>query len=204
MLRAKHDMPRYQVRVAPRAQARSTKSRLVEDNRQAAPTLVVGRVEAAGERLTFAALSGAIYRQRAFPLGAAVCFSPAIRYHIYYEIDEPAGVVRVVAFLACGEGQGATLLKRRRHRWAMPHRDLWKASLRLGRLLGRRFRRQFEPRQFVHGAPPVSSDCLTPRCLQRIPASDCERAQAPCATAAMARKRPAQSTQIARAMGRRS
>jgi plasmid stabilization system protein ParE len=99
-------MPRYQVRVAPRAQAQIDEvAAWWKTNRQAAPTLVVDEFEAAGERLTFAPLSGAIYRQTVFRSVRRLLL-PRIRYHIYYEIDEPAGVVRVVAFWHAARGRG--------------------------------------------------------------------------------------------------
>jgi len=166
-------MPRYQVRVAPRAQAQIDEvAAWWKTNRQAAPTLVVDEFEAAGERLTFAPLSGAIYRQTVFRSVRRLLL-PRIRYHIYYEIDEPAGVVRVVAFWhaarAGGHASETTPPSLGRCRTGI----LWKASLRLGRLLGRRFRRQFEPRQFVHGAPPVSQRLSYSPLPARIPASDC-------------------------------
>jgi plasmid stabilization system protein ParE len=90
-------MSRYEVRVAPRAQAQIDEVvAWWKINRQAAPMLVLDEFEAAAERLTIALLIGAIYRHSTFRSVRRLLL-PRIRYHIYYEVYEASGLVRVVA-----------------------------------------------------------------------------------------------------------
>jgi hypothetical protein len=71
-------MSRYEVRVAPRAQAQVDEvAAWWKINRQAAPMLVVDEFEAAAEELTIAPLSGDIYLVRLPSALCGVCFSRA-------------------------------------------------------------------------------------------------------------------------------
>jgi plasmid stabilization system protein ParE len=99
-------MTRYEVRVAPRAQAQVDEvAAWWKVNRQAASMLVVDEFEAAYERLTMAPLSGAIYRQTTFRSVRRLLL-PRIRYHIYYEVHEASGLVRIVAFWHAARRRG--------------------------------------------------------------------------------------------------
>jgi plasmid stabilization system protein ParE len=99
-------MSRYEVRVAPRAQAQVDEvAAWWKINRQAAPMLVVDEFEATAERLTIAPLSGAIYRQTTFRSVRRLLL-PRIRYHIYYEVNETTGLVRIVAFWHAARRRG--------------------------------------------------------------------------------------------------
>jgi plasmid stabilization system protein ParE len=102
-------MSRYEVRVAPRAQAQVDEvATWWKINRQAAPMLVVDEFEAAAERLRIAPLSGAIYHQTAFRSVRRLLL-PRIRYHIYYEVYEASGLVRIVAFWHVARRRGPRL-----------------------------------------------------------------------------------------------
>jgi plasmid stabilization system protein ParE len=102
-------MERYQVRIAPRAMSQ------IEDvtawwklNRPAAATLVADELEAAVERLTFAPSSGAIYDRGGFGSVRRLLL-PRIRYHAYYDVEEGARTVRIVAFWHAARGHGPRL-----------------------------------------------------------------------------------------------
>ena len=102
-------MSRYEVRVAPRAQAHVDEAAAWwKPTRQAAPMLVVDEFEAAAERLITTPLSGAIYRQTTFHSVRRLLL-PRIRYHLYYEVHEASGLVRIVAFWHAARRRGPRL-----------------------------------------------------------------------------------------------
>jgi plasmid stabilization system protein ParE len=99
-------MSRYEVRVAPRAQAQIDEvAAWWKTNRQTAPMLVVDEFEAATERLTVAPLSGAVYRRTTFRSVRRLLL-PRIRYHIYYEVFDATGLVRIVVFWHAARRRG--------------------------------------------------------------------------------------------------
>ena len=102
-------MTRYQVNVAPSAREHVRRiGEWWEINRPAAPTLFADEFEAALGRLTATPTSVPVYRQSR---GRVVrrLLMPRTSYHVYFEIDETAGVVKVVALWHGRRGTGPKL-----------------------------------------------------------------------------------------------
>jgi plasmid stabilization system protein ParE len=99
----------YQVHIAPRALSQIDEvTAWWKLNRPAAATLVADELEAAVERLACAPSSGAVYNRGDFRSVRRLLL-PRTRYHAYYEIDEAAHVVRIVAFWHAARRHGPRL-----------------------------------------------------------------------------------------------
>jgi plasmid stabilization system protein ParE len=100
---------RFEVVVAPTAQ---THARQVSDwwsaERLGAPDLFDEELEAALERLATAPMSGAAYHESR---GRVVrrLLMPRTSYHVYFEVDQNAFVVRVLAVWHTSRGRGPSL-----------------------------------------------------------------------------------------------
>lgn len=102
-------MSGYEVRIAPKARTQiRTVQRWWLENRPYNPSLFREELNVAAAQLRLAPRAGPVYESASFAEVRRIIL-PKTRYHLYYTVDEPRRIVRVLAIRHAARGTGPAL-----------------------------------------------------------------------------------------------